>query len=484
MHSQARVRRAARRLDYWRRCAVLAVFCFSQQAAAAIALVQSNWSTPNGSQTTTTVTFDSAQTAGNLNVVIVSWNDPTSTLVSITDTQGNTYSKAIGPTLSAGHETQYIYYAKNILAAAAGANTVSVVASTAVPYPDIRIAEYSGIDTVNPLDGAIGAAGVGSLMDSGLMTTTNANDLLVAGNELEFATTDVGPGYTERLFTNDSSMLMDQVVTSTGSYNATATQDSGWWVMQLAAFKAATGGGDTQAPTAPTNLSTTVMSSTQINLSWTASTDNVGVTGYRVERCQDAGCSNFESVGTPTGTTFSNTGLNASTTYRYQVFALDAANNVSAASTMVSATTQASLDTDPPTTPGTASATAASSTQITVSWGISTDHVGVTQYLIERCQGLACLSFTQIATTTNLSYSNTALTPATNYAYRIRATDAAGNFSPYSNTVTAATPYAGPVTFSYGYDSLGRVIQVTGSDGSAIDYQYDSNGNVTTINRQ
>ena len=69
---------------------------------------------------------------------------------------------------------------------------------------------------------------------------------------------------------------------------------------------------------------------TQINLSWTASTDNVGVTGYRVERCQGAGCSNFAQVGTPTATVFSDTGLAASTSYRYRVRAVDAAGNLSA----------------------------------------------------------------------------------------------------------------------------------------------------------
>ncbi len=53
------------------------------------------------------------------------------------------------------------------------------------------------------------------------------------------------------------------------------------------------GSADTQPPTAPTNLTATAAGSAQINLSWAASTDNVGVTGYRVERCQGAGCTNF-----------------------------------------------------------------------------------------------------------------------------------------------------------------------------------------------
>lgn len=95
------------------------------------------------------------------------------------------------------------------------------------------------------------------------------------------------------------------------------------------------GGGDTQAPTAPTNLSVTGTTSSSVSLSWTASTDNVGVTGYDVYN----GASLAVSV---TGTTATVTGLAASTTYTFTVKAKDAAGNVSAASSSVSGTTQGS----------------------------------------------------------------------------------------------------------------------------------------------
>src|SRR5262249_23631688 len=97
---------------------------------------------------------------------------------------------------------------------------------------------------------------------------------------------------------------------------------------------------DTQAPTAPTNLTATAVSGAQINLSWTASTDNVGVTGYRVER-KDLGSSTFVQIGTATGTTFSDIGLAANSMYSYQVRATDAASNLSAYSNVASATTLA-----------------------------------------------------------------------------------------------------------------------------------------------
>ena len=91
---------------------------------------------------------------------------------------------------------------------------------------------------------------------------------------------------------------------------------------------------DTQAPTVPTNLTATAISSSQINLSWTASTDNVGVSGYRVYR-------GGVQIATTTATTYQNTGLAPSTTYTYTVSAYDAAKNASAQSASASATTQA-----------------------------------------------------------------------------------------------------------------------------------------------
>ena len=99
-----------------------------------------------------------------------------------------------------------------------------------------------------------------------------------------------------------------------------------------------------------TGLTATAVSPTQINLSWTAATDNVGVTGYRVERCQGAGCTTFAQIATPAGTTFGDTGLIASTPYSYRVKAVDAATNVSVNySTVANATTQAAPpDTIPP----------------------------------------------------------------------------------------------------------------------------------------
>ena len=157
------------------------------------------------------------------------------------------------------------------------------------------------------------------------------------------------------------------------------------------------------------------------------------------ERCSGAGCTTFAQIGTPTSTTFSDTGLTASTSYSYRVRATDAAGNLSAYSNIASATTPAQ-DTQPPTAPSNLTATSISSNQINLAWTASTDNVGVTGYRVERCSGAGCTTFAQIGTPTSTTFSDTGLTASTSYSYRVRATDAAGNLSAYSNTASATTP--------------------------------------------
>src|ERR1044071_5790628 len=74
---------------------------------------------------------------------------------------------------------------------------------------------------------------------------------------------------------------------------------------------------DTQAPAAPANLTATAVSGVQINLSWTAATDNVSVTGYLVERCQDAGCTSFAQIGSTGVPSYSDAFLTAGASYSY-----------------------------------------------------------------------------------------------------------------------------------------------------------------------
>jgi len=217
---------------------------FTVGAGSPIVFIQANSASPQATQTPVTVTYTGAQTAGNLNVVIVSWNDSTATISSVTDSIGNTYAVAAAPVVQSATASQAIYYGKNIAAAAAGANTVTVTFNVAARHPDIRIAEYSGVDPLNPLDASVGAQGNTATSDSGPVSTTNANDILIGANVVQATSTGPGTGYSSRGITVDGDILEDQVVSVTGSYSATATLDKvQLWIMQMAAFRAATSGG-------------------------------------------------------------------------------------------------------------------------------------------------------------------------------------------------------------------------------------------------
>ncbi len=201
---------------------------------------------------------------------------------------------------------------------------------------------------------------------------------------------------------------------------------------------------DTQAPGVPGQLQATGGSG-QIALAWGAASDNVGVTDYRVERCAGASCTNFAQIGTATGTSYTDGGLAAQSTYTYRVRAEDAAGNLGPYSNTAGATT-ASPDTQAPGVPGQLQATGGSG-QIALAWGAATDNVGVTDYRVERCTGAGCTNFAEIATATVTNYTNGGLAAQSTYTYRVRAEDAAGNLGPYSNTAGATT---GQVTIPSG----------------------------------
>ena len=383
---------------------------------------------------------------------------------------------------------------------------------------------------------------------------------------------------------------------------------------------------DTQPPSAPAGLSATSVGSNQISLTWSASSDNVGVTGYVIERCQSSACSNFAQVATATSTTYKDAALTAGTSYVYRVRARDAASNSSGYSSAVNAVTQPAggvqvsdnfnradgslganwtvnplgrplkiigsrvqapandyaeslhtaaalgsaqfvevqnaaglsagiinlvvrareytaggsgdgyvaqlngfdsawriirvdndietvlasgslthsnndtfyfeangstltlkknsvtigtatsstyssgevglglystggllvdnwrggdltgADMQAPGAPATLTATPASSNQVNLTWSAAADNIGVTAYLLERCQGATCTNFAQIVANAATSYTDTGLAGATTYRYRVRARDAANNASGYSAIANAVTPAAGSVT--------------------------------------
>ncbi len=204
--------------------------------------------------------------------------------------------------------------------------------------------------------------------------------------------------------------------------NSTSTQN-----IQVTVFN------DTEAPSAPT-LSAILVGQNQADLNWTAATDNVAVVGYDVYR----GATKIASLDAAT-LTYSDSNLPIGT-HQYKVVALDAANNATDSNTQQIVVP----DTEAPTTPTNLAATNVTSSSITLGWTAATDNVAVTGYQILRDDGTG--TFTQIATTNSLAYTDSGRSPSTTYSYKLSAYDAAGNHSAQTAQldVTTTTPDTTP----------------------------------------
>ena len=191
----------------------------------------------------------------------------------------------------------------------------------------------------------------------------------------------------------------------------------------------------------PQNLRTTSVAPTAIGLEWDASTDNVGVTAYIVNR-------NGTDLPAQAGTTLTDGLLAPGVTYTYTVRARDAALNSSAASTALVVTTP---DGAAPSVPTGLATTSVSETSIGLTWNASTDNVGVTGYEVRR-------NGTLVGSPAGTTFADNTVAANQTYSYTVRARDAAGNFSADSTAlvVTATTP--DPALFSD---------QFTGANGAA-----------------
>lgn len=191
---------------------------------------------------------------------------------------------------------------------------------------------------------------------------------------------------------------------------------------------------DLVAPTAPSGLTATGGTG-RVDLSWTASTDDVGVARYDVYRSTATGFvpgpSNQVAQVAGTATSYRDSGL-AAGTYYYVVKAEDAAANISPGSNEANAT--ATADTTAPTAPSNLVATPAAG-QVALSWTAATDDVGVARYTVMR-GGVA------LATTTGTGYTDTSVSGGSSYTYAVTAQDAAGNVSAASDPVTVTVPTA------------------------------------------
>jgi chitodextrinase len=411
----------------------------AQTTIAGITLVQSAGKDA-GITTSSSLAFTASNTAGNWVAVAIRAGQSGQTFA-VSDTQGNTYRTAIQLNETSDGTTVALFYAENI---AGGANTITISDSIEEGTLRFAIFEYAGVATASSLDVAASAQGTSDAPNSGDATTTANGDLIIGLiSSADGATFETGSEYVIEAQVpappSTKLVVQDQRQAAAGPVSAGATLNvSNSWGAIVAAFRAAASVEDMQAPTSPTGLTATATSSRQIDLAWTASTDNVGVTVYLVERCQGAVCTNFAQLGTAASAAYTDSTASASTSYSYRVRAADAAGNLGSFSNTAIATTPGP-DSEPPSAPGTLTATVVSGTQVDLSWGAATDNVGITGYRVERCQGAGCSIFVKLATPAGTTFSDTGLTPNTSYSYVALASDAAGNLGPYSNPVSVTT---------------------------------------------
>jgi hypothetical protein len=207
-------------------------------------------------------------------------------------------------------------------------------------------------------------------------------------------------------------------------------------------------GSVTTVPGAPTGLAASAVSSLQINLSWTAPTNNGGstITGYKIDRSTDNGTI-WSTIVSNTGTastTYSDTVLASSTTYAYQVSAINGIGTSSPSSTASATTPSSAIAPQPPTS---LTATATSFSQINLSWTTPANNGGaaITGYKIERSTdgGTTWSAISSNAGSTPTTYSDTGLAASTAYTYKVSAINSVGTSSP-SNTSTATTSGVNP----------------------------------------
>ncbi len=204
----------------------------------ALSVVQSAQQHDQVSGTTTSKAFASNVAAGNLIVAVCGWIDITTTC-SVSDSLGNSYVSAVGPTNmpSSGYRAQ-IFFAKNIVG---GACTVTMTISATNINRRLGIAEVAGADAAAPLDVVSANTGTLSVPDSGSATTTVADEIIFGWCMSDGGNT-AGTGFTEvqRIGLEE---FEEKIVAVTGTYSATFTGSSGDWAAQMATFKQASAGG-------------------------------------------------------------------------------------------------------------------------------------------------------------------------------------------------------------------------------------------------
>ena len=406
----------------------------SASAASGIAYVQGSAFGTGTKVTSTTVTLAQPVGAGDL---LVGWFSQYKVAgnVGVSDNVNGawTRSPAALPFGSSGDNA--MYYRPGSAASASGL-TITVTAPSAA-YLQGTVAEYSGVATSSPLDSVAVGSGVSVNVQTAQTVAVSAGDLvysaLVTGSSAGGDTPGSSGGvpYTARAAISSGSAY-EQDITSAAAgpqVGAATLAKSADWYAVVAAFRPATTVTPVP-PSAPSGVSLVGVSSSQVQLSWTAATDNVPVTGYTVYR-------DGVQVGTATATGFTDGTVAASTTYVYAVSASNGAGQEGPQSASLSVTT-AGVAPVPPSAPSGVSLVGVSSSQVQLSWTAATDNVPVTGYTVYR-DGV------QVGTATATGFTDGTVAASTTYVYAVSASNGAGQEGPQSASLSVTTAGVAPV---------------------------------------
>nr|WP_330359590.1 PQQ-dependent sugar dehydrogenase [Actinosynnema sp. ALI-1.44] len=380
----------------------------------------------------------------------------------------------------------------------AGTNKVKATASTADGGPNLDYleADVSAPPTANDFEAEDAAIGQGVVESNhaGFSGRGFVNYDNVAGSSVEWTVN--GPGAVDLVlrYANGTTVNrpMDISVNGTPVSSGLAFAGTGaWTTWQTATVKATLAAGpnkvkatattanggpnvdklsvrtaDNEAPSAPPNLRSTGKTARTTSLAWDAASDNVGVSGYDVYQHGQF----MKSVaGNVLATTVD--GLQPDTEYDWTVLAKDLAGNVSQASNnVVVRTDPAPPDTEAPTVPGNLTSPRRTATTVDLAWTASTDNVKVSGYDIFT-DGAQSGSADGSATSATVA----GLTTGKEYKFKVRARDAAGNVSGFSNEIAATPAQGGPAgvpnpgtvsTIASGVDVAWGVVFLP--DGSAL----------------
>jgi titin len=323
-------------------------------------------------------------------------------------------------------------------------STVTTTAANAATYSDSSVVEGT---TYQYRIRATSAAG-----NSDFSGTTTASTLpatptslvatAISGTRVDLTWTDnstAEAGYkVERLPSGGSWTVIATIAANSASYSDTTASEGISYQYRVRAYTNAVQGNPSASASvstplsAPSNMTATAVSTTQVNLTWTD--NSAAESNYKVERSTDNSTWTLITTVSANVTSCSDSLASAGTTYYYRVKATK--------SGLSSAYATASPVTTVPTAPSGASASAASDTQVNVSW---TDASGETAYTVERSSdgGSNWTVLTTNVAANTTSYNDTTATENSTYLYRVKATNAAGASS-YSTTSSVTTLPTGP----------------------------------------